>query len=108
MTKKESTKAYRISWADEYFETPSLLPGGGGYSWEFLMVCRPVLQIVTLFQIKKCNLPPLFSDQASRNHTCFQTWPLCYHYFDQSAKQKKFFKSISNSHVSISFLLIWN
>ena len=30
MTKKESTKAYRISWADEYFETPSLLPGGGG------------------------------------------------------------------------------
>ena len=61
---------------------------GGGYSWEFLMVCRPVLQIVTLFQIKKCNLPPLFSDQASRNHTCFQTWPLCYHYFDQSAKQK--------------------
>ena len=83
-------------------------PGGGGYSWEFLMVCRPVLQIVTLFQIKKCNLPPLFSDQASRNHTCFQTWPLCYHYFDQSAKQKKFFKAISNSHVSISFLLIWN
>ena len=66
MTKKESTKAYRISWADEYFETPSLLPGeGGGYSWEFLMVCRPVLQIVTLFQIKKCNL-----------HPCFQTRPL--------------------------------
>ena len=30
MTKKESTKAYRISWADEYFETPSLLPGEGG------------------------------------------------------------------------------
>ena len=25
--------------------------GGGGYSWEFLVgVCRPVLQILTLYQ----------------------------------------------------------
>ena len=29
-------------------------PGGGVYSWEFLVgVCRPVLQILTRFQIKK-------------------------------------------------------
>ena len=28
----------------------------GGYSWEFLVgVCRPVLQILTRFQTKKCN-----------------------------------------------------
>ena len=38
--------------------------GGGGYSYEFLLgVCRPVLHILTLFQIKTC-------------HTRFQTWPL--------------------------------
>ena len=38
--------------------------GGGGYSNEFLLgVCRPVLHILTLFQIKTC-------------HTRFQTWPL--------------------------------
>ena len=33
---------------------------------------------------------------------------LCYHYLDYSANKKKFFKSISNSHISLSFLLIWN
>ena len=50
---------------------------GGGYSWEFLLrVCRQVLRILTLFQTKKCNLPALFSDQASRIHTRFQIWPL--------------------------------
>ena len=41
-------------------------PRGWGYSSEFLVgVCRPVLQILTLFQTKIC----LF-------HTRFQTWPL--------------------------------
>ena len=46
----------------------------GGYSWEFLVrVCRPVLQILTLFQNKKCNFPHLFSDQTSNVHTRFQT-----------------------------------
>ena len=48
----------------------------GGYSWEFLVgVCRPVLQILTLFQTKKCNFPHPFSDQTSKIHTHFQTWP---------------------------------
>ena len=34
-----------------------IIPGeGGGYSWEILArVCRPVLQILTLFQAKKCH-----------------------------------------------------
>ena len=36
-----------------------IMPGGGGYSCEFLArVCRPVLQILTLFQAKKM---PLFT-----------------------------------------------
>ena len=48
---------------------------GGDYSQEFLVgVCRPVLQILTLFQTKKCHFPNPFSDQASKLHTRFQTW----------------------------------
>ena len=43
----------------------------GGYSCEYLVgVCRPVLQILTLFQTKKCNFPPPFSDQTSKIHIC--------------------------------------
>ena len=39
--------------------------GGGGGTWEFLVeVCRPVLQILTLFQTKNIIF------------TSFQTWPL--------------------------------
>ena len=48
-----------------------------GYSWDFLVgVCRPLLQIVTLFQTKKFNFSDPFSDQTSKIHTRFQTWPL--------------------------------
>ena len=55
----------------------TLDPGGKGYSWEFLMgMCRPVLQILTQFQTQKCNFPHPFSDQTSKIHTRFQTWPL--------------------------------
>ena len=51
------------------------IPGGGGLSWEFLVgMCRPVLQIPTLFQTKKWHLPHPFSDQISKIQTCFQTW----------------------------------
>ena len=36
---------------------------GGGYSWKFLVgVCCPVHQILTRFQINKCNFPHPFSD----------------------------------------------
>ena len=49
----------------------------GGYSWEFLVgVCRPVLQILTRFQTKKCNFSHPFSDQTFKIHTRFHTWPL--------------------------------
>ena len=34
-----------------------------------------VLQILSLFQTKKCHFPHLFSDQISKIHTHFQTWP---------------------------------
>ena len=50
---------------------------GGRDSWEFLVgVCCPVLQILTLFQTKKCLFLHPFSDQTSKIHTCFQTWSL--------------------------------
>ena len=54
--------------------TPSMIPGG--YSWEFLVgVCRPVLEILTLFQTKKCYFSHPFSDLASKK--------LCHHYLEQ-------------------------
>ena len=71
-----------------------------------MRVCRPVLQILTLFQTKKCNLSHPFSDQTSKIHTPFLDLAfrqkLCYHYLDKSAN-KKLFKSISNPHISLSF-----
>ena len=39
-------------------------------------VLLTILQILTLFQTKKCNFPHPFSDQTSKIHTRFQTWPL--------------------------------
>ena len=48
----------------------------GGYSWELLVgVCRPVLQILILFQTEKCYFSHPFSDQTSTIHTRFQIWP---------------------------------
>ena len=53
-----------------------LLIPGGGYYWEFLVgVWCPVLRILTLLQTKKCHFPHPFSDQISKIHTHFQTWP---------------------------------
>ena len=81
----------------------------GEYSWEFLVgVCRRILQILTLFQTKKCNFPHPFSDQTSKIHTCFQTWPLRRNYVIitwNRAQTKKLFKSIWNSHISVSYCL---
>ena len=83
-----------------------------GYSWEFLVgVGRLFPQISTLLQTKKCNFPYPFSDQTSKIHTRFQTWALDRNYVIITyirAQTNKFFKFISNSHISLSFLLIWN
>ena len=70
--------------------------GGEGASWEFLVgVCHPVFQIKTLFQIKKYNFPHPFSDQTSKIHTRFQTWPLGRNYVlitQIRTQSKKIFK----------------
>ena len=39
-------------------------------------MCRPVLQILTRSQTKKCFFPDSFSDQTSKIHARFQTWSL--------------------------------
>ena len=81
----------------------------GGYSWEFLVgVCGPVLQILTLFQIKKIVI----------FHIRFQTWgghktqqhkrEIMSSLLRLKPQQKEFLKSISNSHITLSFLWIWN
>ena len=52
-----------------------------------------------------------FSDQTSKIHTRFQTWTLGRNYVMITyirAQTKNFFKCISNWHISISFLFIWN
>ena len=68
------------------FGSSSATPRGGGDSWEFLVgVCRPVLQILTLFQTKICHYSQPFSDLAPKK--------LCHH------RQRKRF---------LSSLFIWN
>ena len=49
-------------------------------------VCRPVLQMLTLFQTKKCYFSHLFSDLA------FKKW--CHHYLDYNSNKKEFLKPI--------------
>ena len=75
-------------------------------------VCRLVLQILTLFQTKNCYFPQPFSDQTTKIHTRFQTaWALGRNYVIMAyiiAQTKSLFKCISNSHISNSFIFIWN
>ena len=71
----------------------------GDYSREFFVgVCRLVLQILTLFQIKKFHFPHPFSDLASMK--------LCHQLLRLEQQQKDLLKSISNSHITLSFLFI--
>ena len=65
--------------------------GGGGYSWKLLVrVCRPVLQILILFQTKRCHFPHPF--------------------LDKNKNKRDFLKSISNFcfHISLSLEIDWN
>ena len=51
--------------------------GGGGVLPGILGgVMPPGCPNPDLFQTKNCNFPHLFSDQSSKIHTHFQTWPL--------------------------------
>ena len=87
-------------------------PRGGSTLGNFWRGCaRLVLQILTRFQTKKGNFPHPFSDQTSKIHIRFQTWPLGRNYVIITkirAQTKQFFKSIFNSHIFLSFSLIWN
>ena len=113
-----------------------------------------VLRILILLHSKKCYFAHPFSDQISKIHTYFRTWPnlACSrlsdswgdfpvfsrfifvfalsqfsgpsylgawnrlglirhklsHHYQVRAETKKFSKCISNSHISISILFIWN
>ena len=69
------------------FGSSSAPGGGGGYAWEFRVeVCRPALQILTLFQIKIFDYSHLFSDLASHENLYPFSDPapkkLCHHYLD--------------------------
>ena len=45
---------------DKFWDTVPPQDGGGGYSWEFVVgVCRPVLQVLTLFQTPKLTFSTL-------------------------------------------------
>ena len=66
LKKKLNSMRVFIGQAALTFCSPSLsysrgARGGGGNSWEFLVeVCRPVLQILTLFQTKNIIFTPVF------------------------------------------------
>ena len=54
---------------------------------------------------------PVSRPQTSKIHTRFQTWPLGRNYVIMAyiiAQTKSLFKCISNSHISASFIFIWN
>ena len=78
------------------------------YSWEFLVgVCHPD----PISDQKKYHFLHPFSDLPSKIHTHFQTSRLgrSYGIITQIRGQpKNFFKCISNSLISSSFLFIWN
>ena len=58
-----------------------------GYFLKFMVgVRRPVLQILTLFQTKKCYFPHPFSDLAFRPKLC--------HHYQIREETKKFFKCV--------------
>ena len=80
----------------------------GRYSWEILVgMCRPVLQILTLFQTKKCNFPHPFLDQTSKIHTRFQTCPLGRNYVIITYRLERKQKNASNSFRIRRFLFLF-
>ena len=73
-----------------------------GFSWEFLVgMCRPVLQILSLFQTKQCYFPHPFSDLemvTKHNITCLHKTEIMSSLLILKPQQKDFLKSISNSY----------
>ena len=90
------TKTYNLFC--DYFS-----PGvwGGGYFWEILVgVCRPVLQILPLFQTQKCHSPHPFSDLASNVIGSLSDLKLL-----RSESQHKIHSEFA---CFLAFLFIWN
>ena len=93
--------------------------GGGGWLYSlasFEGVCRPVLQILTLFETKTCHTKTChtFADLTSKIHTSFKTWRRTVtkrniHVYEDrnyliitemtTPTKKYFLKPISNSHI---------
>ena len=75
-----------------------------GFSREFLVgMCRPVLQILTLFQTKKMLFStPVFrsGDATKRNITYLHKTEIMSSLLRLKPQQKDFLKSISNSYYS--------
>ena len=68
---------------------------------------RRVLQILTLFQTKKCDFPLHFSDLGSKIHARFQTWSLRNRVFiTQIRTRAKRFLNIHFEFAYYSFFLI--
>ena len=92
-----------------------ILPGGGGEggtsgnSW--WGVCRPVLQILTLFQIKKCHFPHPFSDMevvTKRNITRLHKTEINVIIAEIKTATKRFLEMHFEFEYYTSFSFIWN
>ena len=102
LTCRPSLTALNLKIFHLYPERVGEVGGGGvgGYSWEFFVgVCRPVLQILTLFQNKKyVILQTRFQNRPPKSIPVFRPvlWApelafrqkLCHHYLDSVCKQK--------------------
>ena len=74
-------------------------------------MCRPILQILTLFQTKRCQFPHPFSnleEVTKRNITCLHKTEIMSPLLRLERQQKDFLKSISNSHIRVSFFLSYS
>ena len=90
--------------------TTPVSPGGGALLGILGGVCRPVLQILTLLQTKKCHFPHPVSDMevlTKLNITCLRKTEIMSSLLRLKPQQKDFLKSVSNSHITLSFLFIW-
>ena len=66
----------------------------------------PGSQILTLFLTKKCHFPHPFSDQTSKIHSRFQTWPLGRNYMLSLLRLERKQKIYSNPFRICIFLFL--
>ena len=84
---------------------------GGSYSWEVLVgMCRPVPQILSLFQAKNVTFHTRFQTRPLQSTPVF-SWPLSRNYViitEIKVQTKNSSNPFRILHISLSFLLIWN